>query len=84
MNKGMTNEVDYYRTSDLGLASTIALFYPIETINKQNPRKAEFVFRKEKSLDALVEQYWRGLLQVEPQAYFQQLRLVKARLYGER
>ena len=82
MNKIMS-ELKYYRTSDLALASAIALYYPIDAIDKQNPHKAEFIFRREENFDALIEQYWKGLLRIEPQAYFQQLRLVKSRLYGE-
>jgi len=71
-----------FRTSDLALATTISLFYPIEAIDKQNPRKAYFVFKREEGLDELIEKYWKGELRIEPKTFFNQLRVIKARLYG--
>jgi hypothetical protein len=75
-------EKDFYRTSDLALATTISLFYPIEAIDKQNPRKAYFIFKREEGLDELIEKYWKGELRIEPKTFFNQLRVIKARLYG--
>ncbi len=72
---------NYYSSSDLALVTAISLFYPIETIDKTNPQKALFLFKREEGLDELVETYWRGELKVEPQAYFNQLRNIKSRLY---
>jgi len=75
---------DYYSTSDLALASAIALYYPLEAIDKtQNPYKAQFLFKKDAQLDQLVESYWHGEMRIEPQAYFNQLKAIKARLYSE-
>jgi hypothetical protein len=82
MNIEILNEKEIYRTADLALATAISLFYPIERIEKENPRKAQFLFKRNKQLDSLIESYWRGELKVEPQAYFNQLRIIKARLYG--
>lgn len=70
-----------YHTSDLALATTISLFYPIERIDKTNPKKAQFFFKRNERLDQLIEAYWRRELKIEPQAYFNQLRIIKARLY---
>jgi len=78
------NQTDFYSTSDLALSTTVALFYPIEAIDRQeSSRKAYFVFKREQALDELVESYWRGELKVNPQAYFNQLRVIKARLYSQ-
>lgn len=75
---------DYYSTSDLALASAIALYYPLEAMDKtQNQYKALFLFKKDTQLDQLVEAYWRGELKVEPQAFFNSLKSIKARLYSE-
>jgi hypothetical protein len=72
----------YYQTSDLSLATTISLFCPIEEINRSNPRKAVFIFRKTLELEKLVDQYFRNEIKISPQTYFNQLRVVKARLYA--
>ena len=82
MTTQILKEKDFYRTADLALATAISLWYPIEAIDKENPRKAQFVFRRKGELDKLIESYWRGELKVEPQAYFNALRVIKARLYG--
>ncbi len=77
-------ENDFYKTSDLALAAVIFLFYPLEEIDNQNPRKAQFLFKKDAALDELIKNYWCGELKVEPQTYFNALRIIKARLYGEK
>lgn len=82
--KQIPKENDFYQTADLALAAVVFLFYPLEAIDKQNPRKAQFLFKRDTELDELIEKYWRGELKVEPQAYFNALRVIKARLYGER
>jgi len=73
---------NYYQTSDLSLATTISLFCPIEDIDRSNPRKALFIFRKTPELEKLIDQYFRNEIKISPQTYFNQLRVVKARLYA--
>ncbi len=75
---------DYYQTSDLSLCVTLSLWYPIEVIDRSNPRKATFLFKRDEKLDELLEVYWKRELKVEPQLYFQQLKAIKARLYSEK
>jgi hypothetical protein len=72
---------DFYSTSDLSLASAISLWFPLEIVDKSNPSKANFIFKREEGLDKLVESFWRKELQVEPLTYFNQLKLLKSRLY---
>lgn len=73
----------YYQTSDLSLATTLSLFAPIEEIDRStNPRKALFIFRKTPELEKLIDQYFRNEIKISPQTYFNQLRVVKARLYA--
>lgn len=80
MNQDLTNK-DFYTCSDLSLVALISLYYPIDVIDRTNPRKAVFFFKRSDQLDSLIEAYWRKELQVEPQSYFSQLKTVKARLY---
>ena len=75
---------DYYSTSDLALATTISLWYPIEVIDKQNPRKASFLFKRDENLDQLIESFWKNKLKVDPLTFFNQLKIIKSRLYAER
>ncbi len=75
---------NYYTTSDLALATAISLCFPIDVIDKQNPRKVSFLFKREEKLDELIEAYWKRELKIEPQQYFNQLKAIKARLYSEK
>lgn len=74
---------DYYKTSDLALACFLSITYPIEEIDRSNPKRAEFVFNNTEAINKLVELYWQRKAKIEPQAFFNQLKIVKARLYGE-
>lgn len=69
-------------SSDLALVTAISLFYPFEKIDKQNPRKAQFIFIRNNQLDELVEKYWKKELLVEPRQYFDQLKAIKTQLYS--
>jgi hypothetical protein len=73
---------EYFKTSDLALATILSLYYNIDSIDKQNPRKVIFVFKKQNDLGELIETYWKCELRVEPQAYFNQLKALKTRLYS--
>ncbi len=75
---------DSYSTTDLTTAVTLSLYFPIETIDKSNPRKAIFLFRRNKEFNKTLEQYWRGELRVSPQAFAAQMKVIKTRLYWEK
>ncbi len=71
-----------FTSSDLAIVAAISLYYPIIEVDKTNPRKAQFVFDRNSKLDALLDKYWKQELLVEPRAYFDQLKAIKARLYA--
>lgn len=74
----------HYLTSDLALVTTLSLKFSIEEIDRSNPRKAVFVFRRSPELEELVDQFFSNKLQISPQVFFNQLRDVKNRLYAEK
>lgn len=78
------NEKDYFRSSDLACVVSLSLFYPIEAIDKENPAgRAFFLFRKDgEGFDETLRKYWSRQLAVEPQAFFSQLKIIKARIYS--
>lgn len=69
-------------SADLALVTTLSLFFPITRIDKQNPRKVLFEFSRNKKLEAFTDRYWKKELLVEPRTYFDQLKSLKARIYG--
>jgi hypothetical protein len=81
MSPELLSENTLFRSADLALATAVSLFYPLEAIDRENPRKAQFVFKRDAGLDELIQSYWRRELKVEPQSYFDAMRLIKGRLY---
>ncbi len=76
------DKYQYYTTTSLSLAALLSLSFPVDSINKANPSKAEFIFKRTQQLDDLIELFWRQEVKVEPQMYFQSLKILKTRLYS--
>ena len=70
-----------YKTSSLPLATFLSIHQPILDIDRESPARALFVFDQNQELEHLITDYWSGKTLVEPQTYFNQLKIVKARLY---
>jgi len=81
MNNSLNENL--YRTSDLALVTTLSLYSPIETTEPMDDRKVFFVFLKTPDLDMLIKKYWAGKLRVEPQRFFNQLKVIKTRIYSQ-
>ena len=75
----------FYKTADLALVAVLLLFIPdsLKVVDRGNPHKVLFCFGKSPDLDSLVKRYWSRELQVEPQAFFNELKQVKVRIYAE-
>ncbi|MDP4010081.1 MAG: DUF5659 domain-containing protein [Candidatus Shapirobacteria bacterium] len=74
---------DYYKTSDLALVTALSLYYPIESLETVDNRKIFFVFKKTQELENLIGMYWNSELKVEPQQFFNQLKVIKTRIYSQ-
>jgi hypothetical protein len=72
----------FYKTSDLGLVTTLSLFFPVRTIDRSNPRKVLFVFDQTDELNDFVNKYWRSEITVEPQTFTNQIKNIKTRIYS--
>lgn len=81
MNKH--KDIKLYKTSSLPIACSLSEKYPLLSIDRTNPNRALFIFEHSSDLERMVEDYWRGSLKVEPQAYFNNLKVLKGRLYSE-
>lgn len=81
MNKDTAQE-QFYKTSDLGLVTTLSLFFPVRTIDRSNSRKVLFVFDQTDELNDFVNKYWRNEVVVEPQTFTNQIKNIKTRIYS--
>jgi len=73
---------NYYKTSDLPLATTLSLYFPIESIDASDNKRVFFVFQQSQELNDVVDMFWRGEVTVDPQKYFSQLKVIKSRIYS--
>lgn len=86
MNISKDSSHEYFTTYDIGLASVLlTLDFILESLNKANPRKVQFIFQKpsDTSLDEAIQSYWDKTLRLEPQTLLTNLKLLKNRLYSE-
>lgn len=76
--------MEAYVTQDLPLAATlVVLGHHLIDIERTNPRRAGFCFTNSQQLQELVRRFQTGQLAIEPHAYFDAIRHVKSRLYGD-
>lgn len=83
MTKKLSSEQFQYYTHDLGCATAlISVGCVLISFDRENPRKVGFVFRGDAKLSRAVEEYFSDKLIVNPRAFFDNLRMLKNRIYG--
>lgn len=76
-----SNHKAMYQTSDLACAAAISLFVQLEDVDKNDPRRAQFIFARTPELEDIIAEFQKRQLSVEPRAYFDQIKALKTRLY---
>ena len=72
-----------FKTADLALIAVLLLLMPesLEVVDRTNPHKVLFGFKTDRKLEKLMDSFWKRELLVEPQAFFNQIKTAKARIY---
>lgn len=79
----MAQNEDYYETADLGLAaSLITRNIRLEKINKSNPSRVTFFFEDTVTTQNEIKAFWDKELLVPALTLLDNIRLLKARIYG--
>jgi hypothetical protein len=82
MNMTRSTAQEVFRTADLSLCGALCVLgFVVESVDKVSPHRSVFVFNESDELKSTIDRYWRGELRVEPQAFFNQLKVLKARIY---
>lgn len=76
------SDENYFKTSDLALAGTISLSFPVIATDRTNPPRVLFVFDRTPELDQLVDRFWRNEITVKPQVFANQIKNLKTRIYS--
>ena len=72
----------FFKTSDLALATALCVLgVAVEAMQQSDGERMNFIFAKSDRVTDIVNRFWRGELLVEPQAYFNQLKVLKTRIY---
>ena len=74
---------DYFHSFDLGCcAALVSVGYELVSLDKSNPKKVRFVFRKSPQIDDVVQEYWNDSLMVNAQAFFNAVKRLKNQIYS--
>ena len=80
----MTNQLDEYKTFDLSCAAAlISTGFELVSLNKENPRKVQFIFDQEDSIKEVINDYWADKLLVNARTFFDNIKMLKNRIYSE-
>ena len=72
----------FLKTSDLALATALCVLgIAIEAMQQSDSERMFFIFTKSDKLTDIVNRFWRDELLVNPLAYFNQLKVLKTRIY---
>jgi len=79
------DDTNFLTTYDLGgCAALISSGYELMAVDKTNPSKALFVFRREDGIEETIDSYWADRLEVKARRYFDSLKAVKNKLYSSK
>ena len=79
-----SNRVGVFSTHDLALAAfLVTSSHKLLKLDRANPKKVSFLFERTESIDHDVEHYWANQIKVNPRAYFDDLRMLKNRIYSD-
>lgn len=72
-----------YTTYDLGLsAALITIGCKLVGIEKTNPKRVLFIFQGEEEIEKKVESFWNNEMIVSPRHYFDNIKMLKNRIYA--
>lgn len=75
---------ELYTTSEWPLICSLVTFgHQIEHIDRTDPLRVVFGFRRQGNIEQIIENFWKGGLNVPVVSFYQNLRLLKARLKNE-
>lgn len=78
------NYAEFYLTYDLGCSSAlVSSGFELISLEKSNPKKVQFIFRREAGIENVVDEYWADRLEVKARSFFDNTKMIKNRIYSE-
>jgi hypothetical protein len=73
-----------WTTYDLGVSTALLCAgFVLLSVEKDNPRKALFIFKKEDGIEDVADRYFSDRLEVKARSFFDHLKALKNKLYSE-
>jgi len=73
-----------FTTYDLGVSTALLCAgFELLSIDKENPRKALFIFQKVDGIEDVADQYFADRLEVKARQFFDTIKALKNKLYSE-
>ncbi len=78
------NYQDFLTTYDLGCsAALVSSGFELVSLDKSNPKKVQFIFKREIGIEKVVDQYWADRLDVKARTFFDNVKMLKNRIWSE-
>ncbi len=75
---------EIYATYDLGCAAALATAdFALLTLDRANPRKVRFIFRRETGIEKVADDFWSDLLEQKSRSFWDNVKTLKNRLYSD-
>ena len=73
-----------FTTYDLGVSTALLCAgFVLLSVDKENPRKALFIFQKDDGIEDVADRYFSDRLEVKARSFFDNLKALKNQLYSE-
>ncbi len=74
---------DCFATYDLGCAAALTTAdFELLTLDRTNPRKVQFVFRRDADIEKVADAFWADRLEQKSRSYWDNVKNLKNRLYS--
>ncbi len=73
-----------FTTYDLGVSTALLCAgFELLSLDKENPKKAMFIFKKADGIEDVTDRYFSDRLEVKARSFFDHLKALKNKLYSE-
>jgi len=73
-----------WTTYDLGCsAALLCAGFELLSLNRDNPYKSLFVFRRDDGIEKIVDLYWSDRLEVKARSFFDAIKALKNKLHSD-
>jgi hypothetical protein len=73
-----------FAVNDLGCAAALATAdFELLTLDRENPHKVKFVFRREVGIEKVADDFWSDRLEQKSRSFWDNIKNLKNRLYSD-